>query len=83
MKTYRVIRPEFIRINELGIEESIDNDGILDLVNIEDDQDRILANPDDFFEGQEFWEDEFRVEECSYIDEQGNLGTTPFAFKLD
>jgi len=81
MKKYKVVQPVVIRIDGMGIEEEIEVYEALDLVNINDSSDKIMAAPDEFFVGSIISEDEFYMDSHSYIDEQGNLGTADFAFK--
>ena len=52
-----------------------------DLVNVDDDSDRFMANPDDFDKvGEIIDENSFELQDCNYVDEQG-VGTAPFAFR--
>lgn len=73
MKTYRVVQAIF----EDG--EMFEN--VLDLVNVDDEEDRIMAAPDEFKVGDLLEENDFFVEECNYVDDQGT-GVAPFAFKV-
>jgi hypothetical protein len=65
MKTYKALKIE---------------DDVMDLVNIEDDTDTIMAAPDDFENGEVVTEEQIILKECNYVDEQG-VGTGMFAFK--
>lgn len=71
MKTYKAIKPEHLS----------ENDEAIDLVNINDENDVIMAAPDNFQVGEILTEDQIEVKECNYVDEQGT-GTAPFAFKI-
>ena len=83
MKQYKVVVPDLINPDDpMGLQEPMDNSEIRDLVNVEDDTDRFMANHEDFDkEGEIVSEDAFKLIDASYIDEQGNLGTAPFAFR--
>ena len=72
MKTYQVKLAVF--------ENGETNPEVLDLVNVLDENDRIMANPDDFFVGEIITEEDFFVESCSYVDEYC-YGSGYFAFK--
>ena len=68
-------------------EQCMDRDGdpmpdCIDLVNVNDKDDRIMANPDDFIVGKTYDESEFHLEERNYTYEDG-YGTAPFAFMND
>jgi hypothetical protein len=52
---------------------------MVDLVNIEDDSERIPASPDDFANGDIVTEDQFHMEENAYVDDD-NVGSMEFAF---
>jgi len=81
MKKYKVVQPIMINPNEpLGIQEDM-NIEARDLVNVEDPEDRYMANPDDFETIDEIIsEDEFYTEDCQYVDDQ-SVGSAPFAFR--
>lgn len=70
MKTYKAIKPEHLS----------ENDEAIDLVNIKDENDVIMAAPDNFKIGEILTEDQIEIKECNYVDEQGT-GTALFAFK--
>ena len=70
MKTYKAIKPKHLS----------ENDEAIDLVNIKDENDVIMAAPDNFKIGEILTEDQIEVKECNYVDEQGT-GTALFAFK--
>ena len=71
MKTYKAIKPEHLS----------ENDEAIDLVNINDENDVIMAAPNQFEVGEILTEDQIEVKECNYVDEQGT-GTAPFAFRI-
>ena len=52
---------------------------VYDLVNIENVNDRFMCAEDQFTVGALVNENEFKIVQCNYIDEQGNLGVGPFA----
>jgi hypothetical protein len=83
IKRYIVVQPDVIDPNDpLGSQEPMENTDVRDLVNINDENDRILANPNDFYKvGEIVTEDDFELIEANYIDEQGNLGTAEFAYR--
>jgi hypothetical protein len=82
IKSYVVVQPDLIDPDMvLGIQEPIVDNDVRDLVNVNDPDDRILANPDDFnVVGEIVTEHDFRLEEANYVDEQG-VGTAFFAFR--
>lgn len=67
MKQYRAVQVE------------PENDECIDLVNIEDEDDRMMADPDSFIIGEVYTEDQIEMHDCDYVDEQG-VGNAPFAF---
>ena len=56
------------------------NSEVLDLVNINDESDRIMAAPDEFIEGEIVSENDIILEECNMVDDHC-FGTGIFAFK--
>ena len=71
-KVYRVVLATF--------ESGETNPEVIDLVNVDDESDRIMCAPDDFEVGEIVREGEFTLEEANYVDEQC-YGTGLFAFK--
>ena len=55
-----------------------DSDEAIDLVNVEDEHDRIMAAPDEFIIGSLYDEDAFIIKDASYVDDNG-VGHAPFA----
>jgi hypothetical protein len=53
---------------------------VADLININDETDRIPGAPDEFVDGEIVTEDNITMEENGYVDDQG-VGTMLFAFK--
>jgi len=81
MKKYKVVAPDLIDPESpMGSQEIVNYSEVIDLVNVEDEDDRFMANPDDFEVGEEVTEDDFYLKNCSYTDDQG-IGTAPFAFR--
>lgn len=75
MKTYKVEPYNF------GTEDHpVYSDDVIDLVNVDDNTDRIWASPDDFTVGEIVTEEQFYIESRSYVDDQG-AGSGEFAFK--
>jgi len=60
-----------------------DNDieDAIDLVNVIDEHDRIMAAPDEFFVGSLYDEDTFVIKDADYVDDNG-VGHAPFAFNV-
>ena len=81
MKKYVVVHPDVIDPNDpLGSQEPIDTD-VRDLVNVDDDTDRFMANPEDFDTiGEIVSEDDFILLMSNYVDEQG-VGSAEFAHR--
>ena len=77
MKTYKAVMT-FIADPENVHEQT--NDTAMDLVNIEDDTDRIMCADDEFTEGELLTEDQFIVRDCSYVYDEG-VGNADFAFR--
>ncbi len=71
MKTYKATRV---------ITEEPTPEVILDLINVEDESDRIMCAPDEFTEGDIVTELDITCEENMYIDADGNCGTGLFAY---
>lgn len=71
-KVYRVVLATF--------ESGETNPEVMDLVNVDDESDRIMCAPDEFEVGEIVREGEFTLEEANYVDEQC-YGTGLFAFK--
>ena len=77
MKTYRATLVFFEdELNETFTGEAID------LVNVDDPEERIMADPDSFTVGELVTEDEIYLEPRAYVDEN-NYGTAMFAFKKE
>lgn len=77
MKTYRATLVVFEdELNETFTGEA------MDLVNIDDETDRIMADPDSFTVGELVTEDKIYLEPRAYVDEN-NYGTCFFAFKKE
>lgn len=75
MKTYKV------ELYNFGTEDHpVYSDDVIDLVNVQDSEDRIWASPDDFTVGETLTEEQFYTETRSYVDDQGT-GSGEFAFK--
>lgn len=53
---------------------------IVDLINVDDESDKIPAAPDEFVIGEIINEDDIILRENRYVDDQG-VGTMLFAFK--
>lgn len=81
MKRYKVVQPIMINPDEpMGIQEDMDIEA-RDLVNVEDESDRYMANPDDFETiGEIVTEEQFELVDSNYVDDQGT-GTCDFAFR--
>ena len=81
MKRYKVVQPIMINPDEpMGIQEDM-NIEARDLVNVEDENDRYMANPDDFQTiGEIVTEDQFELVDSNYVDDQGT-GMCDFAFR--
>lgn len=71
MKQYKVT-PAFFENEE-------DYENILDLVNVDDDEDRWMATPDEFFVGEILNESEFITELCIVILDDGSERNAYFA----
>ena len=71
-KVYRVVLATF--------ESGETNPEVMDLVNVDDESDRIMCAPDEFEVGEIVRDGEFTLEEANYVDEQC-YGTGLFAFK--
>ena len=56
------------------------NPEVLDLVNINDESDRIMAAPDEFQVNEIISENDIILKECNMVDDHG-FGTGIFAFK--
>lgn len=77
MKTYRATLVVFEdELNETFTGEAID------LVNVDDENDRLFADPDSFTVGELVTEDEIYLVPRAYVDEN-NYGTSFFAFKKE
>lgn len=75
MKTYKV------QFYNFGTEDApVYSDDVIDLVNVQDSEDRIWASPEDFTVGETITEEQFYKESRSYVDDQG-AGSAEFAFK--
>jgi hypothetical protein len=74
MKNYKVVLTQF--------ENGETDPEVMDLVNIENDSDRIMAAPYEFIEGEIVTENEIELQECQYTDEH-TFGVGTFAFKKD
>ena len=72
MKKFKVILAVF--------ENGETNPEVLDLVNINDESDRIMAAPDEFIEGEIVSDYDISLEECNMVDDHC-FGTGIFAFK--
>ncbi len=72
MKNYEVILTVF--------ENGETNPEVMDLVNVNDSTDRIMAAPDEFSVGEIVNENEFYLDEAMMVNEQG-YGKGTFAFK--
>tara|TARA_S200002703_G_scaffold117328_1_gene102936 strand:- start:2849 stop:3088 length:240 start_codon:yes stop_codon:yes gene_type:complete len=72
MKKFKVVLTEFLNGET--------NPEVMDLVNIKDKSDRIMAAPDEFTEGEIVSENGIELKECQYVDDQ-TFGTCLFAFK--
>jgi len=68
------------RVELVVFENGETNPEVCDLVNIEDENDRIMAAPDEFFVGEIVSEEEFKLEKSMYVDEH-TYGSGIFAFK--
>lgn len=77
MKTYKATMT-FMADPENPHEEI--NDTAMDLVNVEDESDKIMCADDEFTEGELVTEDQFHTQVCSYVYDDG-VGSAPFAFK--
>jgi hypothetical protein len=53
---------------------------VIDLVNVENENETIMANPDDFTIGDFVTEEDFFLKEISYVDDQGT-GRGMMAFR--
>lgn len=73
MKTYEVKLTEF--------EGGETNPEVMELVNVADPTDIIMAAPDEFEVGEIVRDDEFYFDEAMMVDEQG-YGSGLFAFKI-
>jgi hypothetical protein len=86
MKTYRATLAVFEdKLNETFTGEAIDlvfTGEAIDLVNVDDENDRLFADPDSFTVGELVTEDEIYLEPRAYVDEN-NYGTCFFAFKKE
>jgi hypothetical protein len=69
MKQYKVVQVE------------PDNDECIDLVNVEDEDDRMMADPDSFKIGETVSEAQIEIHKVKYVDEQG-VGTGFMAFRV-
>ena len=58
-----------------------DNDEAIDLVNVIDEHDRIMAAPDEFIVGWLYDEDAFVIKDADYVDDNG-VGHAPFAYNV-
>ena len=76
MKEYKATQ-EFIGGEPMQDLESF----VINLVNLEDENDIIMAAPDEFEIGEIVNEDNLILKECNYVDEQGT-GSGLFAFKV-
>ena len=56
------------------------NEVAMDLVNVEDDTDRIMCAEDEFTEGELVTEDDIILQTCAYVYDDG-VGSALFAFK--
>ncbi len=72
MKNYEVVLTVF--------ENGETNPEVMDLVNVNDSTDRIMAAPDEFSVGEIVNENEFYLDEAMMVNEQG-YGKGTFAFK--
>lgn len=72
MKKFKVVLTELLNGET--------NPEVMDLVNIKDKSDRIMAAPDEFIEGEIVSGDGIELKECQYVDDQ-TFGTCLFAFK--
>jgi len=72
MKTYKVVLTVF--------ENGETNPEVMDLVNVNDSTDRIMAAPDEFEVGEIVSENDFYLDEAMMVDEQ-SYGKGIFAFK--
>lgn len=77
MKTYKAELVEFLDENGNPYFSEA-----MDLVNVEDNEDRLYADPDSFTVGELVTEDQIYIKPCSYVDED-NYGTCDFAFKIE
>jgi hypothetical protein len=60
------------------------NEEVMDLVNVEDESDKLMAAPDEFKVGEIVSENEIEMAEASVVDEDGNYnGCVPIAFKIN
>ena len=83
IKVYKVVQPDVIDPDApMGILEPMDIDnGVRDLVNVNDEYDRFMASPDDFpTVGELVTENDFYLENHPYDDEQG-IHNGEFAFR--
>jgi len=73
MKKYKVVQPPVIDSDDpMGLQEPIADTDVRDLVNVEDESDRFMANPDDFDSVDEIvTENEFTFKRVNVVDEQG------------
>lgn len=77
MKTYKAVMT--FMVDPENVHEDT-NDTAMDLVNIEDDTDRIMCADDEFTEGELVTEEQFVTRVCAYVYDDG-VGNAPFAFK--
>jgi len=73
MKKYKVVYHEF--------ENGKEYDDILDLVNVNNDSERLMAAPDEFYLDEVIEEDNIVMKYNNYIDENGNYGKAQFAHR--
>ena len=60
------------------------NEEVMDLINVEDESDKLMAAPDEFKVGEIVSDDEIEMREASVVDEDGNYnGCTLIAFKIN
>lgn len=57
------------------------NPEVMDLINVDDATDKIMAAPDEFTEGEIVTEEQIRIEYCAMVDDQC-YGGGDFAFKI-
>lgn len=72
MKTYKVVLAVF--------ENGETYPDVMDLVNVEDPDDRIMCATDEFVVGEIVTENDFFMQDSQYVDEE-SFGVAPFAFK--